>query len=186
MDTLCLSHHFLIAMPDMEDSLFARAVVYMCDHGEQGAMGVIINHGADLTLDSLLGQIGLDGCRPDQVGLPVFVGGPVQSDRGFVLHEPIGNWQSSLTVTDNVALTTSRDVLAAVSHHEGPERLIVTLGYAGWEPGQLEHELVQNAWLTVPADMRIVFDLPVADRYDAAIRLLGIEPSALFGSAGHA
>ena len=105
MDTLCLSHHFLIAMPDMEDSLFARAVVYMCDHGEQGAMGVIINHGADLTLDSLLGQIGLDGCRPDQVGLPVFVGGPVQSDRGFVLHEPIGNWQSSLTVTDNVALT---------------------------------------------------------------------------------
>ena len=186
MDTLCLSHHFLIAMPDMEDSLFARAVVYMCDHGEQGAMGVMVNHGADLTLDSLLGQIGLDGCRPDQVGLPVFIGGPVQSDRGFELHEPIGNWQSSLTVTDNVALTTSRDVLTAVSHHEGPDRLIVTLGYAGWEPGQLEHELAQNAWLTVPADPHILFDTPYEERLPSAMEILGIDFTNLAETAGHA
>ncbi|MEE9926886.1 YqgE/AlgH family protein [Microvirgula aerodenitrificans] len=186
MSELSLSHHFLIAMPHMDDPFFARAVVYLCEHSERGAMGMVINRPSDMTMATLYRQIGLTLDQPQFADLPVYYGGPVQSDRGFVLHEPIGNWQSTLTVTDDVAMTTSKDILTDTGKGQGPERFIVTLGYAGWEAGQLEHELSHNGWLTVPADMRIAFDLPPEDRYDAAMKLLGFDPLALFGQAGHA
>ena len=184
--TLNLTDHFLIAMPAMEDPYFAKSLIYIAEHNDQGALGIIVNRPVDMNLAALLEKIDVP-CDAQELGnLPVYFGGPVQTDRGFVLHRPIGEWQSTLTVNDHTGLTSSRDVLQAVARVGEPHQVLVSLGYSGWGGGQLEHELGQNAWLTVPADMRIVFDLPVADRYDAAIRLLGIEPSALFGSAGHA
>lgn len=186
MSALSLSHHFLIAMPNMADPFFARSVVYLCEHTEHGAMGMIVNRASDMSLEELFAQIGLQLGRSELAKLPVYFGGPVQADRGFVLHQPLGGWQSSLSVTDDIAMTTSKDILAAVGEGRGPERMLVALGYAGWEAGQLEHEIGQNGWLTAPADMRIVFDLPPEDRYDAAIKLLGFDPSLLSGEAGHA
>lgn len=186
MSALSLSHHFLIAMPNMADPFFARSVVYLCEHTEHGAMGMIVNRASDMSLEELFSQIGLKLIRTELAKLPVYFGGPVQADRGFVLHQPLGNWQSSLSVTDDIAMTTSKDILTAVGEGHGPERMLVALGYAGWEAGQLEHEIGQNGWLTVPADMSIVFDLPPEDRYDAAIKLLGFDPALLSGEAGHA
>jgi len=185
MEPLSLADQFLIAMPNMADPLFAHALVYVCEHGEHGAMGVIVNKPSGIALAQLFEQIGLS-IRDDQAGLPVYFGGPVHPDRGFVLHTPVGSWQSSLLVTDDVALTTSKDVLAAVSKGEGPDTLLVSLGYAGWESGQLEEEISQNAWLTVPARPDIIFAHAPEERYGAAVALLGFDPSLLSGEVGHA
>ena len=186
MSEFSLSHHFLIAMPHMDDPFFARAVVYLCEHSERGAMGMVINRPSDMTMATLYHQIGMTLDQEQFADLPVYYGGPVQSDRGFVLHQPIGNWQSTLTVTDDVAMTTSKDILVDTGKGQGPERFIVTLGYAGWEAGQLEHELSHNGWLTVPADPRILFELPYEERLPSALELLGIDLANLAGQAGHA
>lgn len=180
-----LTNQFLMAMPGMVSGPFAGALVYVCEHSGKGALGLVVNRPTDLTLGSLLDKIDLN--QDIQVGMdaPVYFGGPVQSDRGFVLHQPAGKYASSLPLA-GMALTTSRDVLEAVAEGKGPDRLLVALGYAGWGAGQLEDELAQNAWLTVEADQGILFETPAEARYPAAMRLLGIDPLMLASDAGHA
>ena len=183
---LNLSRHFLIAMHHLNDPIFSRALAFVCEHSERGAMGVIVNRPLGMTLSTLFEQIDIELHRPDVAELPVCFGGPVQTDRGFVLHEPLGNWQSTLTVSDEMGLTTSKDVLLAVGDGGGPERVFVSLGYAGWESGQLEAEIARNDWLSVEADPKIIFDLPADERYTAALNLLGIDLAMLSEEAGHA
>lgn len=186
---LNLANHFLIAMPAMQDPVFGGAVVYVCEHNENGVLGVVINKPTDMTLQVLFERIDLKlnrGTDAPIVDEPIMFGGPVQDDRGFVLHTPGARYSSSLTVTEEIAFTTSIDVLEAVANGFGPQRMLVSIGYAGWSPGQLEDEIGRNGWLTVGADADILFDLPVEQRYLAAIRLLGIDPMMLASEAGHA
>lgn len=196
-----LTDHFLIAMPAMEDKYFAKSLIYIAEHNEQGALGIIVNRPIDMTLSTLLKHIELpqetevdevvvaDGA-PVAIGemgnMPVFFGGPVQTDRGFVLHRPLGAWQATLAVNDHIGLTTSRDVLQSVGRRGRPTDMVITLGYSGWGGGQLESELAQNAWLTVRADARILFELPYESRLSSALALLGIDSAHLAGQAGHA
>lgn len=186
MQSVNLTRHFLIAMPAMSDPHFAKTLTFICEHNDQGALGVIVNRPIDMTLHALLEQIEIaqpcDACK----AVPVHYGGPVQIDRGFVLHAPAGAWQSTLTVGEEIGLTTSKDILEAVARGAGPRQMLVSLGYAGWAPGQLEHELAQNAWLTVNADTRILFETPAERRYEASLKLLGIDPAMLSDDAGHA
>jgi putative transcriptional regulator len=186
MTSVDLTRHFLIAMPAMVDPHFARTLTLVCEHNENGALGIVVNRPTDLNLRGLLEQIKITPKREGFSGVPVHFGGPVQVDRGFVLHRPVGAWQSTLTVDGEIGLTTSKDILEAVAGGEGPEQILVTLGYAGWAPGQLEHELAQNAWLTVPARNDILFDLPAEERLPAAMQLLGVDYANLSDVAGHA
>lgn len=181
-----LSGHFLMAMPGMVEGELAGTVIYVCEHSERGALGLVINRPTDLSLGGLLEQVDLEQDSECQQDLPVHFGGPVQSDRGFVLHKPAGDFSSSIRLGETLALTTSRDVLQAVASGHGPEKIFVTLGYAGWGAWQLEQELAQNAWLSVAAQESIIFDEPAETRYPAAMRLLGVDPAMLAGSAGHA
>ncbi|MFD2366805.1 YqgE/AlgH family protein [Pseudoduganella sp. GCM10020061] len=187
--TLNLANHFLIAMPAVEDPIFGGTVVYICEHNEKGVLGVVINKPTDMTMEILFERIDLqlaEDMRPAVENEPIMFGGPVQDDRGFVLHTPGRRYSSSLNVTDEVAFTTSIDVLEAVAKGVGPKRLLVSIGYAGWSPGQLEEEISRNGWLTVGADAHVLFDLPAEQRYTAAIKLLGIDPLMLAPEAGHA
>jgi putative transcriptional regulator len=186
VSSINLTHHFLIAMPSMADPYFAKSLTYVCEHNDQGALGVVINRPIDMTLQALFERLSLTLKHKDLSDAPIYFGGPVQTDRGFVLHEPAGNWQSTLRVGDAIGLTTSKDILEAVGRGEGPQKLLVTLGYAGWSAGQLEHELGQNAWLTVEAKDAIIFDLPAEERLPAAMELLGVDYARLADSAGHA
>ena len=186
MSSINLTHHFLIAMPSMADPYFAKSLTYVCEHNDQGALGVVVNRPIDMTLQALFERLSLTLKHKDLSDAPIYFGGPVQTDRGFVLHEPAGNWQSTLRVGDAIGLTTSKDILEAVGRGEGPDKLLVTLGYAGWSAGQLEHELGQNAWLTVEAKDAIIFDLPSEERLPAAMELLGVDYARLADSAGHA
>lgn len=187
---LNLADHFLIAMPSMLDPIFGGTVVYLCEHNAEGALGVIINKATDMTMEVLFERIDLElEIAPNRAavgGRPVMFGGPVQVERGFVLHEPHGDYSSMMKVSDEVALTTSKDVLEAVAVGNGPRRMLVTLGCSGWSAGQLEQEIVRNGWLTVRADPSIIFDLPIEERFTAAMKLLGIDPMMLTGDAGHA
>jgi len=170
----------------MADPIFAKSLVFVCDHNDQGAMGVIVNRPLGMDMQTLFQQVDIELQRNDVAEQQVYFGGPVQTDRGFVLHQPLGNWQSTLAVEDDLGLTTSKDVLLAVGRGDGPDRLFVSLGYAGWQAGQLEGELAQNAWLTVAADIEVVFSLPAEQRYEAALKLLGIDMAMLSDTAGHA
>jgi len=181
-----LTNQFLIAMPSMVDPNFDRTVVYVCEHSEKGAMGVVINRPMELTLARLFDKIDLRLEIAPWADEPVLYGGPVQTERGFVLHAPAGNYGSTLTVAEDIGLTTSKDVLEALAGGKGPERLLVTLGYSGWAAGQLERELAHNGWLNVAADARVIFETPLTDRFDAALQLLGVNPLHLTGQSGHA
>lgn len=181
-----LTNHFLIAMPAMEDPNFARTVAFVAEHGEDGALGVIINRPIDMTIKGLFERVEIPFEHTELGERPVYFGGPVQTDRGFVLHRPAGGWQSSLKVGSDIALTSSKDILLALSAEGKPEDLLISLGYSGWSAGQLEDELAQNAWLSVPADPRIIFDVPPEGRFDAAMQLLGIDFANLSNVAGHA
>jgi putative transcriptional regulator len=181
-----LTNHFLIAMPSMVDPHFARSLTYICEHNDQGALGVVVNRPIEMTLKALFEQIDIP-LRDEACGeMPVYFGGPVQVDRGFVLHRPAGAWQSTLSINEDVGLTTSRDVLQAVADGTGPAQILVSLGYAGWAPGQLEQELSQNAWLTVAADVGVIFNVPPERRLAAAMDLLGIDLTRLSDDVGHA
>ena len=186
MSSINLTHHFLIAMTNMEDPHFSRTLTYICEHNDQGALGVVVNRPIDMTLQSLFERLSLTLGDGEFADAPIYFGGPVQTDRGFVLHEPQGNWQSTLRVREAIGLTTSKDILEAVGRGDGPSRMLVTLGYAGWSPGQLEHEISQNAWLTVEARDAIIFDLPAEERLPAAMELLGLDYARLQDAAGHA
>jgi putative transcriptional regulator len=186
---LNLANHFLIAMPSMQDPIFGGTVVYVCEHNDNGVLGVVINKPTDMTMEVLFERVDLElssDVPRSVVDEPIMFGGPVQDDRGFVLHTPGARYSSSLTVTEEVAFTTSIDVLEAVARGTGPSRMLVSIGYAGWSPGQLEDEISRNGWLTVSADTRILFDVPVEERYMAAIKLLGFDPLMLASEAGHA
>jgi len=181
-----LKHHFLIAMPHMADPHFAQTVTYLVEHNEQGAMGLVINRPNGLNLADILEQLRPDEPPPARCqGLPIFAGGPVQTDRGFVLHPARHSFQATLELGE-LALSTSQDVLFAIADGNGPEQHLITLGYAGWEAGQLEAELADNAWLTCPADSAILFDTPAEQRLAAAAARLGVNLSLLTAQAGHA
>lgn len=185
-DPMDLTHKFLIAMPAMADPNFAGSVVYVCEHTDKGALGLVINRPTELTLEGLFDKIDLKLEIAPWKDTPVYFGGPVQTERGFVLHVPAGQYSSSLPVREDIALTTSKDVLEAVAGGTGPSKLLVTLGYSGWGAGQLESEVSANAWLTVDAQQSIIFDTPAEARQAAALRLLGVDPLQLSAQAGHA
>ncbi|HSN71548.1 MAG TPA: YqgE/AlgH family protein [Steroidobacteraceae bacterium] len=181
-----LSNHLLIAMPALADPNFVQTVTFVCEHNAQGALGIVINRALDMRLDDVFEQLGLP---TGAVGIgrhPVLQGGPVQTDRGFVLHRGEGDWASTLKVSERVHVTTSRDILDALARGDGPREAFIALGYAGWGAGQLEQELLENAWLSVPADERILFETPVEERWLAAGRLLGIDLATISPDAGHA
>ncbi|HEC14961.1 MAG TPA: YqgE/AlgH family protein [Sedimenticola sp.] len=181
-----LSNHFLIAMPGLQDSNFYRTVTYICEHNEQGAMGIVINRPLGFGLADVLEQMEIKPETPEIGRQPVFSGGPVQTERGFVLHPTGGSWDATTRVTPDISITTSRDILEAIAAEEGPKQSLIALGYAGWGEGQLEAELSANAWLSGPADSRIIFELPPEQRWQAAARLLGVDLNLMSGEAGHA
>ena len=186
IDRISLKDHFLIAMPSLADPNFYQTVTYVCEHNEEGAMGIVINRPLDIKLVEILEHMEIEARDSRAASQPVYLGGPVLTDRGFVLHRPLGSWHGTLAVTERVGLTASRDVLEALAQGNGPERSLVALGYAGWGPGQLEQELAANAWLSSPADQKILFELPADKRWEAAASLLGIDIHQLSGEAGHA
>ncbi len=188
-----LTNHFLIAMPGMGAGTFAGAVVYLCEHTEKGALGLVINKPIDIKLKNLFEKVELSLEREDLAGAPVYFGGPVQTERGFVLHERLGDaggegghYSSSLQIEGGLEMTTSKDVLEALANGSGPKKVLVTLGYSGWGAGQLEDEMGRNGWINVGADPGIIFDTPVEQRYEKALSLLGIDPRMLSQEAGHA
>ena len=185
-----LTNQFLIAMPGMVDGNFAGTVVYLCEHNDKGALGLVINRPIDINLKHLFEKVDLSLDRSDLAERPVYLGGPVQTERGFVLHESLddegGHYNSTLKIEGGLEMTTSRDVLEALSNGAGPRKVFITLGYSGWTAGQLEEEISRNGWLNVDADPQIIFDTPVEQRYDKALSLLGIDRSFLMGEAGHA
>jgi len=190
-----LTNHFLIAMPGLDDAMFGKSVVYVCEHSERGALGLVINKPADMPLTALFEKIDLPLHREDLVGQSVFQGGPVQTERGFVLHESVvaegqdsedSLYASTMTIPGGLEMTTSKDVLEALSMGSGPKRVLVSLGYSAWGQGQLETELGENSWLTVEADQALIFDTPVNQRYDRALGLLGLESWMISQQAGHA
>ena len=181
-----LKNHFLIAMPGMEDPNFSRTVTYICEHGEHGAMGIVVNRPSELTLADVLSHMQIPEVDPEVGRQAVYTGGPVEEERGFVLHTPPGDWDATLAVTEEISVTTSRDILEAIARGEGPQRALLALGYAGWGAGQLEEEIQHNAWLNGPADPAIIFDLPPEQRWAAAARQLGVDLNLLSTEAGHA
>ena len=214
-----LTHHFLIAMPGLEDSTFAKSVVYLCEHSERGALGLVINKPSDLSMPALFEKVELPLKRQDLIHVPVLKGGPVHTERGFVLHEPMyvptpptpttgddaqderdalaavsepeqasaeSVYASTMTIPGGLEMTTSKDVLEALSTGAGPKRVLISLGYSAWGEGQLESELAENSWLTVGADPAILFDTPIEQRYERAMALLGLQPWMLSSEAGHA
>lgn len=188
METLSsLENHFLIAMPSLDDPFFARAVTYICEHNQDGAMGLVINQPVDVSVERLLQQLEIVIPAPlPGLQRPVFAGGPLARDRGFVLHVPDQGWRSSIRLSDEVMITTSKDILEAMGQGHAPEQYLLTLGYAGWEAGQLERELAENSWLVIPADADILFHTPVRERWSKATAKLGIEPWQLGPDVGHA
>jgi len=186
MENLFLNNHFLIAMPGLKDPNFVQSVTYICEHNADGALGLVINRPTTVTLGELLEHLSQEPAIPETGSVPVLLGGPVQRDRGFVLHSPVGDWEATLPIRDDLGMSTSRDILLAMGRGEGPEKAIITLGYAGWGAGQLEQEMAANAWLSGPADPQIIFDTPLDQRWEAAAAALGVELSLLSGDVGHA
>lgn len=185
-DSGYLTNQFLIAMPNLLDPNFFHSVTYICEHNENGAMGIVINQPVDLTLRELITQIGMKHSNSDLLEQAVYRGGPVETERGFVLHQPLGNWESTLGVTETLGISTSNDIIEAIAAGAGPDHCLVALGYAGWGAGQLEQEMVANAWLSGPADARIIFETQAERRWEEAARLLGVDIHQLTGDAGHA
>ena len=205
-----LTHHFLIAMPGLEDATFAKSVVYLCEHSERGALGLVINKPSELSMTGLFDKVDLPLHRQDLIDAPVLQGGPVHTERGFVLHEamianppepatetdalnavseptaaPESVYASTMTIPGGLEMTTSKDVLEALSTGAGPRRVLISLGYAAWGEGQLESELAENSWLTVAADAQVIFDTPIEQRYERAMALLGLAPWMLSSEVGH-
>ena len=191
--TINLTNQFLIAMPGLAGETFAGSVIYLCEHTEKGALGLVINKPIDIKLKNLFEKVELTLDRGDLADEPVYFGGPVQTERGFVLHDRLdgdegegGHYNSSLQIPGGLEMTTSKDVLEALSNGAGPKRVLVTLGYSGWAAGQLEEEMGRNGWINVGAEPGIIFDTPVEERYDKALSLLGIDARMLSQDAGHA
>lgn len=181
-----LRNQFLLSMPSLEDPNFQRTLTLICEHSEHGAMGLVINRPLALTTGEILAHLGIEPATDAHAQQPVHYGGPVEPERGFVIHEPAGDWEGTLHVAEHLGVTTSRDILDAIAHGAGPSRFLITLGYSGWGAGQLEAELGQNAWLTCPASTDILFDLPAEERMGTAAARMGIDLDLLSSDAGHA
>jgi putative transcriptional regulator len=181
-----LTNHLLIAMPQLADPNFAQTVAIICEHTDKGALGIVLNKPLPMKLSDVLSQMKLEPFSEHIGEQPVLRGGPVHTDRGFVLHRPGGQWDHTHKVSETIQVTTSRDVLAAMARGDGPSDAFIALGYAGWEPGQLEREVKDNAWAAVPVDARVVFELPFEQRWVSAWRLLGVDVERLSTEAGHA
>jgi len=190
-DTFSLTNHFIIAMPSLNDPNFEQSVSYICEHNNEGAMGVVINHPTDLTFADLCEQLEIEITDTDTADYPIFDGGPVETERGFILHTPIGEWESTLAVTKDIGLTMSQDIIHAIaegydSDNTPPKHFIITLGYAGWSEDQIEDEIAENVWLNVEATPNILFHTPVEKRWNAAAAALGINLQQLSSDIGHA
>ena len=185
-ENTCLANHFLIAMPSLEDGNFSRSVTYICEHDENGALGITINRASEISLLEILLQLQITPVSDEINNQTILNGGPVQIDRGFILHSPAGNWESSLKVTDTIAVTTSQDIMQSIANNQGPEKALIALGYAGWGPGQLEYEMSENTWLSCPATEDIIFNTPIEKRLATAAMLLGIDLQLLSNQTGHA
>lgn len=185
-----LTNHFLVAMPGMKDPYFQRSVIYVCEHNEDGAMGLMINAPIDITIGKMLEKVDVESIHPklltDSLDKPVLNGGPVSEDRGFILHQPKDEYESSIKMTDKISVTTSRDILGVLGTEAEPHHYLVALGYSGWEAGQLEIELSENSWLTVEADPNVMFDTPISERWQKAVQMLGIDVAQLSSDIGHA
>ena len=181
-----LTGQFLIAMPTLEDPRFQKSVTYICAHNKEGAMGLVINKPLELGLKAMLSQLNIETNNPNLTKQKVFCGGPVHSDRGFVLHRPNSRWESTISVCEDVSISTSRDILKAISLGTGPAENLVALGYAGWESGQLEDEISQNAWLSGPADLAVAFRIPISERWEFAALQLGVNLTQMSTEIGHA
>lgn len=185
MHDLDLTNHFLIAMPALADPNFHHTVTYICAHSEEGAMGIVINRPLEIELGEVLSQMDLNIDDPDVALRPVYQGGPVHQDRGFVIHRPAREWSSTITINQEVGVSTSRDILEAISAGKGPDDTLVALGYAGWGAGQIEQEMAQNAWLSGPADLEIIFTTAVDERWQCAAHLIGIDLGSISRDVGH-
>ena len=186
IETANFTNQFLIAMPNLGDPNFSQTVTFLCQHNSEGALGIVINRPTDMMLHEVLLQMDIEVKDLNAARLPIYFGGPVQPERGFVIHQPVGDWLSSHRVTDTVALTTSRDILEAVAIGEGPEKFLVALGYAGWGEGQLEREMIDNAWLNTPVESDILFDVSPEQRWESAAGKIGVDLNLLSSVAGHA
>ncbi|CAN4268985.1 COG1678 Putative transcriptional regulator [Methylophilaceae bacterium] len=191
MKNVNLTGHLLIAMPGMSDPFFSKSVTFICTHNQDGAMGVMINRPTDLSYETLFEKIKVDLAQCELAEKPVLYGGPVQPERGFVLHERSGEWDSTLSIAENTALTTSKDILESVAIGTGPTKMLLALGYAGWTAGQLEQEIAANSWLSVQAKdgetlHKILFECKAEDKLNASLALLGVNPAMLSNVAGHA
>jgi putative transcriptional regulator len=180
-----LNNNFLIAMPNMEGDDFSKSVTYLCQHDEEGALGIVINKQHTMTMGAIFQQLSLEPVSSEVANIPLFSGGPVQPERGFVLHTPVGNWDSTMKVNDELALTSSKDILEAIANDKGPEKWIVALGYAGWGAGQLEQEIQRNSWLHGVAEQHIIFEEPILQRWELAGHRIGVDISLMSTDAGH-
>lgn len=185
-ETSSLKDRFLIALPALQDPNFKRSVTYLCEHSAEGTMGIIINRLSSLQLSDVLQHMEIEETPQTPSDLPIHIGGPVQEERGFLIHTPPKRWDSTLVITDELAITTSRDILKAIARGEGPDEVLIALGYAGWGPGQLEQELQQDSWLVGPASREIIFHTPVEKRWEAAAELTGVDMNRITSTAGHA
>ncbi|RKZ41408.1 MAG: YqgE/AlgH family protein [Gammaproteobacteria bacterium] len=185
LETTYLTNHFLIAMPNLDDPHFSKTVTYICMHNQEGAMGIVINRPMNIALGDVLGQMNINSNDSRANNLPLFDGGPVQPERGFVIHQPLGQWESMMTLDDNLGMTTSRDIIGAIANGQGPQDAIIALGYAGWRAGQLEKEIISNTWLSVPVDNQIIFQTPPEQRWQAAASCIGVDLTLLSCQPGH-
>lgn len=186
MAPLSLRNHFLLAMPQLDDPHFAHSITYLCEHNEKGAMGIVISRPLNISLGHIFGQLQIDPTDPSLLAKPVFAGGPIQPERGFVIHPTQGSWESSIHMDNDISITTSKDILEAIACEEGPDDFLIALGYAGWSAGQLEAELADNAWIFSPADTDILFHTPHHLRWQAAAHLVGVDMRLLSPDVGHA
>lgn len=189
-ETFSLTNHFIIAMPSLNDPNFEKSVSYICEHNNEGAMGIVINRPLDLTFTDLCDQLDIEITDPEAEAYPIYEGGPVETERGFILHTPVGEWDSTLMVTKDIGLTISQDIIQAIAEgydadNKPPEKFIITLGYAGWGEDQIEDEIAENVWLNVPATHDILFNTPVEQRWSAAAATLGINLQQLSTDIGH-
>lgn len=180
-----LNNNFLIAMPSMQGDDFSKSVTYLCQHDDEGALGILINKPHTMTMRAIFDQLSLTAVSEEVADTHLFMGGPVQPERGFVLHTPVGSWDSTLPVNDELALTSSKDILEAIAQNRGPEKWMVALGYAGWAAGQLEQEIQRNAWLHGEAEQHIIFEEPIMQRWELAGHRIGVDISLMSTEAGH-
>ncbi len=185
-ETTYLNNQFLIAMPTLADPNFSRTVTYLCQHSNDGALGIIINRPTEMKLSDIFQQMDITATDINSNKIPIFSGGPVQPERGFVIHNNSEQkWESSIPISDEISLTTSRDILTAIAKGEGPGNALIALGYAGWGEGQLEREMIENSWLSTPSTPHIIFDTPADKCWNEAAIQIGVDINQLTTPAGH-